>query len=39
MTGIFVTFHATEAFSKAAMTNLLAFFVLVYRLLLLHHEI
>ena len=39
MRDVFVTFHTTEAFKKAAMTNLLAFFVLVYRLLLLQYEI
>jgi hypothetical protein len=39
MRGVLVTFHATEGFKKAAMKNLLAFFVLVYRLVLLQYEV
>jgi hypothetical protein len=39
MTGVFVTFHETEAFKETATKNLLAFFVLVYRLVLLQYKI
>jgi len=39
MRGIVVTFHAKEAFKETATKNLLAFFVLVYHLVLLQYDI
>jgi hypothetical protein len=39
MTGVFVKFRETEAFKVTATKNLLAFFGLVYRLVLLQYKI